>query len=265
MFSNKHDLESIFSVTDSRQNLIKGASTTRQGGHSDAPFHSFNLGAHVGDNLANVNANRQRLVDYFGQPIQWLEQVHGNHVHELTTYTKTPVTADAVFTRLANQPIGVLTADCLPILLASASGTELAAIHAGWRPLVSGIVENTVQKFTCKTRNIHAWLGPCIGAQQFEVGPEVRAQFIQINTDNDVFFKQTGNGKFIGDLHGLAIKILQQLGVQHIQRSQCCTVSSGNDFFSYRRDGQTGRMATVIMKNSLAGPVRKTDSVTNNG
>ncbi|TLU61503.1 peptidoglycan editing factor PgeF [Thalassotalea litorea] len=239
---------------------MKAVSTTRLGGHSDAPFGSFNCGDHVGDHPSHVEQNRQQLSGYFDeQPIQWLNQVHGNHVHELTSYSPNAITADAVFTRMANQPIAVLTADCLPILLASEHSseyeTEIAAIHAGWRPLASGIVENTVTKFSCQSRNIHAWLGPCIGNQAFEVGSEVREQFMELSADNGACFKNSAPGKFIADLPRLATNALRQLGVVNIYQSSYCTVSNPNEFFSYRRDGRTGRMATVIMKNSLAGSV----------
>ncbi|TKB44278.1 peptidoglycan editing factor PgeF [Thalassotalea mangrovi] len=239
----------MFNVNDSNNHRVKALSTTRTGGVSLAPYDSFNLGDHVGDEQLKVVTNRQKLTAAVnGQSIQWLNQVHGDRVHELTAYSAKPYTADAVYTRLDNQPISILTADCLPILLAAEDGSEIAAIHAGWRPLAAGIVVNTLNYFQSPATNVHAWLGPCIGPQKFEVGAEVRQQFVLNSIDNEQYFEKQSDGKYLANLQGIATTTLQQLGVIHITRSPYCTVSNPESFFSYRRDGQTGRMATVITK-----------------
>ncbi|QDP03005.1 peptidoglycan editing factor PgeF [Thalassotalea sp. PS06] len=240
----------MFSIAESGQGNIVAHSTTRTGGYSQSPFDSLNLGGHVGDDRESVEKNRQLLSEkYFGDPVQWLNQIHGDEVVELTAYSQSPLTGDAVYTRLQNQPIAILTADCLPILLASENGDEIAAIHAGWRPLAAGIVDKTLDKFDGAPEHIHAWLGPCIGNQKFEVGAEVRKAFLQVSRENDTCFSAVAEGKFLADLPQLAINNLQRLGIHRIARSPYCTVSNPQSFFSYRRDGKTGRMASVIAIN----------------
>lgn len=213
------------------------------------PFNYFNLGLHVGDSLEQVEKNRQVLLEYLpsNSRIQWLEQVHGGDVAEVTQYRKTPYVADAAFTREKGIALAVMTADCLPILLAAKNGSEVAAIHGGWRPLAGNIIERTVQKLNSLPGELNAWLGPCIGATAFEVGEEVRQAFLNQNKDFILAFMPAGaKGKYLADLHRIATIQLKQLGINKLSSKPDCTYSMPQDYYSYRRDGQTGRMASLI-------------------
>ncbi|WON76370.1 purine nucleoside phosphorylase YfiH [Serratia sp. UGAL515B_01] len=226
---------------------IKAYSTTRHGGVSLPPYDSFNLGAHVGDDAQAVERNRQLLVEKAGLPKMpvWLEQVHGTKVLTLDGQIPTDLRADAVYTNVSGLVCAVMTADCLPVLFASQTGDEVAAAHAGWRGLSNGVLENTVARFTAAPDKITAWLGPAIGPHQFEVGAEVRDAFIIADTTADDAFIPHGE-KFLSDIYLLARQRLQRAGISAIYGGEHCTVTQMSHFFSYRRDGLTGRLASLI-------------------
>jgi YfiH family protein len=220
---------------------VKAFSTTRYGGVSHGKYQSLNLGLHVGDDPNLVQKNRSLLPN--NQHIGWLNQTHSVDVVELDGQSVIPLNADASYTSLPKQICAVMTADCLPILLCNIDGTEVAAIHAGWRGLASGIVENTLATLSSKPKTLLAWLGPAIGAKSFEVGEDVLRCFD--DNEKNAFGKHHKQGKYWLDLHDLAIRQLNACGVTDITQYKQCTFTN-DDFFSYRRDGVTGRMATCI-------------------
>ncbi|PLR40903.1 peptidoglycan editing factor PgeF [Chimaeribacter californicus] len=228
---------------------VMACSTTRAGGVSLPPYASLNLGAHVGDNPADVAANRLRLVELAGLPAMpfWLEQVHGTDVLRLEGQAPSAAAlrADAVYTAAPGQVCAVMTADCLPVLFASRKGDEVAAAHAGWRGLCAGVLENTLTQFRCPPDEVMAWFGPAIGPDAFEVGAEVRAAFVAENPATGAAFRPAGT-KYMADIYQLARIRLQAAGVRHISGGERCTVSESDNFFSFRRDGTTGRLATLI-------------------
>ncbi|CNK37844.1 purine nucleoside phosphorylase YfiH [Yersinia enterocolitica] len=226
---------------------VKACSTTRHGGISEFPYDSLNLGTHVGDIAASVVANRQSLVGQAGLPQMpvWLEQVHGTRVLHLDGKTISDVQADAVYSHVAGQVCAVMTADCLPVLFCSSAGDEVAAAHAGWRGLCAGVLEQTLAQFNAGSSSIIAWLGPAIGPQQFEVGEEVKQAFIQIDAQFAIAFTPSGS-KYLADIYLLARLRLQAAGIHAIYGGDRCTVTEKQHFFSYRRDGITGRMASLI-------------------
>ena len=228
---------------------IKALTTVRSGGVSLPPFDSFNLGDHVCDDPKAVQQNRSLLVDKFDLPHQplFLTQTHSTKVVELP-FTGSNVEADAVYTQQANQVCLVMTADCLPVLFFNKEGTEVAAAHAGWRGLCDGILEETVAKFKCPTSDIIAWLGPAIGPTAFQVGEEIIEQFCAFDSNAKLAFTPdlTTSGKFLGNLYQLATQRLNKLGITEISGGGHCTYTEQDKFFSYRRDKQTGRMASLI-------------------
>jgi len=225
-----------------------------------SPYNDFNLGLHVGDNKKTVGNNRAYLSQLFdiAEPgkehpkadIQWLEQVHGNSVAMISSYKSTPIIADAAITQNPDIALAIMTADCLPILITNQSGTKIAAIHAGWRPLAANIIERTINKMAEPINQLHVWLGPCIGKNTFEVGEDVKASFISQNTAFKAMFilKETVNStnKYYCDLAAIAKYKLRGLGVNHIKHLEHCTFERKDEYFSYRRDHQTGRMASII-------------------
>ncbi|CAI1758675.1 Laccase domain protein yfiH [Serratia quinivorans] len=226
---------------------VKACSTTRHGGISLPPYDSLNLGTHVGDDARAVADNRQRLVEGAGLPQMpvWLEQIHGTRVVRLDGQTPADLRADAVYSNVPGQVCAVMTADCLPVLFCSQAGDEVAAAHAGWRGLCNGVLEQTLAAFAAEPGRISAWLGPAIGPQQFEVGPEVRAAFIAVDDAAAAAFTPQGD-KFLADIYLLARQRLQRAGIHAIYGGDRCTVSEISHFFSYRRDGITGRLASLI-------------------
>ncbi len=229
------------------------------------PFGHFNLGLHVGDSPQQVIANRNILTQFIKQKlakentvdddidgsevkVQWLEQVHGNHVAEVITVKQQAMVADASITRNKNIALAVMTADCLPILLSAINGEEIAAIHGGWRPLAANIIEKTLEKMLTKPKDIVAWLGPCIGKSAFEVGSEVKDCFIKQGEDFENAFVEKSNGKFLADLHNIAELQLNSLGIKEISYLPECTYENTNKYYSYRKRQITGRMATIICR-----------------
>ncbi len=229
--------------------------TTRIGGVSQPPWASLNLGTHVGDTPEHVAENRLRLSDACSLPIDafgWLNQVHGTEVVELSAGDSINVPdADASFTRVAGRACAILTADCLPVILCDKDGTTVAAAHAGWRGLCNGVLENLVAHMELPGKSLMAWLGPAIGPQSFEVGPEVKAAFVEQDSRSGVAFSSLGarEGHYMADIYRLARQRLEALGVKNISGGHFCTVTDTQRFYSYRRDGQTGRMVTLVWKN----------------
>jgi len=230
---------------------IQAFSTTRQGGVSTGAYESFNLSTYVGDNLQHVLENRKILKRSIRcqtpntalEPL-WLEQQHGT----LVVDADNPETlfADGSYTNQKNIICSIFTADCLPILLCDKSGTEVAAIHAGWRGLLNGVIESGVRKFKSHPATIMAWLGPAIGPNKFEVGPEVQKAFVNKDNQAKSCFKQNRSNHFLADIYKLATLRLQKSGITDIYGGSYCTFSSTERFFSYRRDGKCGRMANLI-------------------
>jgi len=222
---------------------VKSLMTTRKGGVSYAPWASFNLGDHVGDDLAHVAANRARLRQGLPSEPGWLKQVHSASVVE--TGASVPQ-ADASFTRQAGTVSVVLTADCLPVLLCDRAGSVVAAAHAGWRGLADGVLEATVAAMKVPPADILVWMGAAIGPQAFEVGDEVRQVFVAQHPQAAAAFVAHAPGKWLADIYLLARIRLQGIGVQAVYGGGSCTFTDSERFFSYRRDGVTGRMAALI-------------------
>jgi len=224
---------------------VRALATTRQSGHGVGAYASFNLATHVGDDAAIVAANRDLLGEYLPVAPRWLTQVHGTRCVDAETAAD-GAEADASFVRSPGRACAVLTADCLPVLLCNADGTVAAAAHAGWRGLAAGILESTVAAMRVPGGALVAWLGPAIGPAAFEVGDEVRTNFLRQDAGAIGAFVSHGDGKWLCDLYALARRRLARLGVQHISGGGYCTHADAARFFSYRRDGRTGRMATLI-------------------
>ncbi|MCG9082710.1 peptidoglycan editing factor PgeF [Laribacter hongkongensis] len=221
--------------------------TTRDGGVSLAPYASLNLGQHVGDDPAAVAENRARLRACLPAEPFWLNQVHGIGVQEACADAPdVPPDADAGFTRQPGVVCAVMTADCLPVLLADRSGSVVAAAHAGWRGLCNGIIEATIARMAVPASDILAWLGPAIGPDAFEVGPEVRTAFMAHDPTAASAFAAIPDGKYLADIYLLACQRLNACGVTEVHGGDACTVTERERYFSYRRDGRTGRMASLI-------------------
>ena len=226
-------------------NNVKALVSTRLGGASKGPFESLNLGTHVGDDLQTVNLNRQNLEQHLPQAPMWLNQVHGIDVIRGSDYSRV-CDGDASMSQSVNQVCAVMTADCLPVLFCDEHGTQVAAAHAGWRGLVDGVLEATVATFEQPSQVI-AWLGPAIGPDAFEVGDDVRDVFCAQHDQAAAHFKPSVNpNKWLADLYGLARMRLSLVGVSQVYGGDFCTYHDAKRFFSYRRDGQTGRMAACI-------------------
>ena len=233
---------------------VLALSTTRVGGQSRPPYTGFNLAHHVGDDPAAVKANRATLARELppGTAVQWLNQVHGARVIPASRDGAVPE-ADASFTGEAGIACAVMTADCLPVLFCTRAGDQVAAAHAGWRGLVGGVLEATVAAMGAAPMELMAWLGPAIGPRAFEVGPEVREAFLAAAgelTDSCFVPSIDRPGHFLADLYGLARVRLQNIGISAIYGGNYCTFDDNRRFFSYRRDGQTGRMASLVMLNA---------------
>ncbi|TNF35721.1 MAG: peptidoglycan editing factor PgeF [Gammaproteobacteria bacterium] len=222
--------------------------TTRRGGVSESPYDTFNLAHHVGDNPAAVMQNRERLRTHLRLPSEpvWLEQVHG--VQVINAAEPGSRQADAAFTQQKNMVCAVMTADCLPVLICDRRGTQVAAAHAGWRGLHAGVIEATLKQFSCSPRDLLVWLGPAIGPEAFEVGDEVRNAFIQDMAQSDIAFRASRPGHWLANIYELARLRLQRYGIDQIYGGGLCTYHDRERFYSYRRDGKTGRMASLIWR-----------------
>lgn len=226
---------------------VKSLITTRNGGESRGPFSSFNLGFGVGDDPEVVRNNRARLRRELPQEPRWLRQRHGARVVEADSIAL-PTEADASVARHAGTVCAVLVADCLPVLLTDRAGTVVAAVHAGWRGLACGVIENTVEAMKVPPSEILAYLGPAIGPEAFEVGAEVRDAFLAKDSDAAAAFVPRQQAKWLADIYLLARQALARCGVPMVYGGGFCTVSDGRRFFSYRRDRTTGRMAALIWR-----------------
>ena len=223
---------------------IVAGTTTRQGGVSGGPYASLNLGTGGGDDPAAVAENRRRLLDHTGGEPVWLRQVHGTSV--VTGAPSGPMEADACIAREPGLTLHVLTADCLPILVAARDASAVAAIHAGWRGLAGGIVEQAIRQLAIASDRLVAWLGPAISRPHFEVGGEVREAFLARDASSDACFEPNASGRWQADLYAIATRQLRSLGIEEIHGGEHCTFGEPDLFFSYRRDGVTGRMASYI-------------------
>jgi YfiH family protein len=227
---------------------VQALTTTRVGGHSSTPFDGNNFGLHVGDEITCVLSNRQALKDLLALPNEpiWLNQTHSNHC--ILAEEDDIRTADAIVTRQTHHPLAILTADCLPIVLCNQAGTEIAAVHAGWRGLVNGIIENTLAKILSTPDTLMAWIGPAICQKCYEVGPEVKQNYIQQYPFTESAFQEQGTSQY-ANLPHMAELILRSHGVQAVYQSNACSFEQEHHFYSYRRQSQTGRMTTLIWIN----------------
>ena len=232
---------------------VRALSTTRVGGYSRVPYDDgsgnggFNLASHVGDEVVALAKNRALLQNALPSPVTFLSQIHGNIVVD-AALAQEGVAADASFSTANGVVCAVLTADCLPVLLADRAGRVVAAVHAGWRGLAAGVVQAAVNKMRAAgAQEITAWLGPAISQDAFEVGAEVPAAFAREWKGTEHFFQPCSEaGKYLADLYGLARHLLGQLQVDSVHGGEYCTVIERAKFYSYRRDGVTGRMASLI-------------------
>ncbi|STX51555.1 Laccase domain protein yfiH [Legionella busanensis] len=217
--------------------------TERTGGFSEGVFASNNLGDHVGDIPEHVQANRQTLCSIVPSEPEWLEQTHSIDCVVVEDTNKR--SADAAITRIPNRVLAILTADCLPIILCNRQGTEIAAIHAGWRGLVNGILEQTISQMISKPEDLQAWIGPAICANCYEVGDDVYEHYQENYPFSNNFFK-SHQQKWLIDIPGIAEQILKKMTISEVYQSHLCTFENKKQFYSYRREGQTGRMVTLI-------------------
>lgn len=224
---------------------VRAAQTTRLGGVSRPPFDSLNLAEHTEDIAADVAENRRRLRQRLGLPAEpaWLTQVHGI---DIVPAAAGSACADAAWTEQPGVACVVMSADCLPVLFCDEAGEVVAAAHAGWRGLAAGVLEATVAAMGRPPQRLLAWLGPAIGPEAFEVGGEVRQQFIATDPAAVACFRPSPQGRWLADLYALARQRLTRAGVEAVYGGGFCTVRQAELFFSYRRDGRTGRMATLI-------------------
>jgi len=227
---------------------VRALTTTRRGGVSVGPYAGLNLGDHVKDDPEHVTQNRQALIKELGLPCnpQWLSQVHGIDLIEAQDDAVCRE-ADGCWSNETGQACIVMTADCLPVLFADGDGKRVAAVHAGWRGLLDGILEQAVAGFE-KPENLYVWLGPAIGPEAFEVGGEVRDQFVEVQAQADQAFTPVvaSSGKYLADIYKLARQRLSSVGVSFVSGGEYCTYTDSERFYSYRRDGVTGRMASLI-------------------
>ncbi len=223
---------------------IQAGTTLRRGGVSINAYASLNPAQHVGDDLQHVKQNRDEITVFLDLPSEpvWLTQTHG--IHAIDVGSDPNRNADAAFTTERDNVCCVMTADCLPLLICSRDGSFVAAVHAGWRGLLAGVIENTLKQ-SPKT-DILVWLGPAIGQECFEVGDEVRTAYLQKSQAYVPAFSAHKQGKWLADIYQLARITLLMHGVENIYGGGLCTVCDAENFYSYRRDGMTGRMASLI-------------------
>lgn len=226
---------------------VNALQSTRIGGTSSAPYATLNFGDHVGDLPDKVQRNRLLLRAMLpGEPL-WLKQVHGTRVADADVCEESTPVADASISRRAGRVCVVMTADCLPVLFCDKAGTVVAAAHAGWRGLLDGVLENTIAAMQCPAGQLMAWLGPAIGPGAFEVGDEVRQAFVSRDPAAAAAFTVSNSqDKWLADLYRLARQRIEGCGLNAIYGGGLCTFHDSERYFSYRRDGITGRMASLI-------------------
>lgn len=232
---------------------VRAAFTLRTGGVSTGCYDSLNLGGRVGDSPAAVTENRRRVKETLRLPADpvWLDQVHGTGVVDLSgdaaaMRAESPPTADAAVASRSSQVCVVQVADCMPVLLAARDGTVVGAAHAGWRGLAAGVLESTIRRLDTQPARLLAWMGPAISAAHFEVGDEVRTAFMLEDVEARSAFVRNSRGRWQCDLYALARRRLAAIGVSAIYGGGWCTYRDAERFFSFRRDGQCGRMAALI-------------------
>ena len=238
--------------------VVRAFSTTRNGGFSTGPWRSLNFGLRSGDDPLSVSRNRTLLRTHVPAEPHWLQQVHGARVVEQPTSgagsetLEMPLqpdlqapTADAQVARNPNRVCVVLSADCLPVLFCNRDGSQVAAAHAGWRGMLAGVLEKTVIAMKDPTSELLAWLGPAIGPSAYEVGDDVRDQFVAEDAESGKAFRRRGQA-WLFDLYSVARMRLARVGLTAVSGGTFCTFSEPERFFSFRRDGQTGRMASLI-------------------
>jgi len=246
-------IQPIWPVPECVHSLV----TTRKGGISKPPYDTLNLGDHVGDQPSSVLANRAILRNQLPSEPIWLSQTHSIEVSTPKSRAQVlsrPFEADAAVTNIPNEVLVIMTADCLPVLLCTSDGSVIGAAHAGWRGLSDGILENTISEVLklapqLSASDMTAWLGPAIGPESFELGEDVRERFQETGFHNDaVCFVPIANkpGKYLGNMYQLARDRLEAQGLKSIYGDGMCTVLKPEQFFSYRRDGVTGRFASLI-------------------
>ncbi len=230
---------------------VQAFTSTRKNGYSSAPYASLNLAQHVEDDRSLVERNRDRLIEHFNllsQPI-WLQQTHSNTVIMADDFQNSliPPEADASWTSRSGVVCAVLTADCLPVFFTNKQGDRVAVAHAGWRGVLNGIISTSFFATGIAAEDCLVWLGPAIGAENFEVGVDVYEAFISKSTENTIAFRQTDDQHWLCDIYQLARIECQQIGIHSIYGGGRCTYSDEEHFYSFRRDGtQTGRMASLI-------------------
>jgi YfiH family protein len=224
---------------------VRALVTTRAGGVSDGPYRSLNLGGRVDDDPAAVERNRRLLRKFLPADPLWLHQIHGAEVVAAESAAALPH-ADAAVARTRHRVCAVLTADCLPVLLASRTGDAVGIAHAGWRGLACGVIEAAVAGMAVPPSEIVAWLGPGIGPAAYEVGRDVRDCFVSQDANAARAFSDRGAGKYLADLYMLARQRLAGAGVTAVYGGGFCTYAESERFYSYRRDGATGRFASLV-------------------
>jgi YfiH family protein len=243
---------------------VRYFSTTRQGGLSTGPWSSLNLGLHTDDDATLVAANRERLAAMLPSKPVWLKQVHGTDVldadaaHKLpdVTASSTPPVADAAVTATTGRVLAIMTADCLPVVLASVDGSVLGVAHAGWRGLAGGVLENTLQAMRRRAPDNarwRAWIGPAISQRHFEVGGDVYDAFVDADPRVAQFFAEKEGEKWLADLPAIARYRLYNAGVSNIELSGQCTFGQDDTYYSYRRASTTGRLATLAWLEPVMG------------
>ena len=230
---------------------VKAFASTRFDGFSTGAYQGLNLGTHVGDDASLVESNRAWLKQHANMPTApvWLNQTHSTDVVTVLEPVMNVLDADGTYTTAKGVVCSAMTADCLPVILTDTKGTQVAAVHAGWRGLAGGIIENAVAKFSNldSSNQIIAWLGPAIGKEAFEVGEDVLEAFVRFNPQAKLAFKAKSEpGKWLANMSQLATQRLHKVGVTSVTDSNLCTYADSDSFYSYRRDGITGRQATFI-------------------
>jgi YfiH family protein len=229
---------------------VTAFTTTRVGGVSTDPYNELNPALHVGDIEENVFENRHRINEFLGESIdtKWLKQTHSITALDAASIDADVMQADASFTTSKNIACAILTADCLPLLFSDHNGECVGATHAGWRGLVDGVIENTINAMSEYIKPTYVWLGPAIGPNAFEVGEDVYVTYIKRSAKFESCFEVKQAGKWNLNIYQAAKIILESADISNIYGGSYCTYSDENRFFSYRRNSVTGRMATIIVR-----------------